>query len=124
MLLFQLQAVFERFSDTLCDFVIAVSIRVKSDGVNQGHVQLAVHHDAFVSGDVKDFADNAYAVVVMLIFDEFAFQAKRELVDDGSVNCLRLAGCQAASGELIKHLVSGIISKMCLCNREYFGIIT
>ena len=81
---------------------VAVSGREEDE-----HINLAIHHDAFISSDIYDLADHATAIFIGLIFDELAFQTQREFIDDRSVNGFSLAGCQAAGSELVRCIVPG-----------------
>ncbi len=47
-LFLQLKAVFECFSDPLGDFVIAVGVGIKGNGVHQGHIDAIAVHDFFM----------------------------------------------------------------------------
>ncbi len=108
----QRQAILERLADSFRDLIIAVRIGVEGDGIYKGHVDLTILHDALVRGDVYDLADHAAAVFRILVFDEFAFQTQRELVDNGSIHVLRFGGGQAAAGELVIDLVAALDAKI------------
>lgn len=60
-LLFQLQSVPESLAHALGDTVIAVGIGIEGDGVYPRYIHLAVHHDAFVGGDIHHLTDDAAA---------------------------------------------------------------
>ena len=81
-LLFQLQAVVERLAHTLCDFIIAVGVGVKCDGVDLRHINFSIHHNAFIGSDIDHLTDDAASVFIVLILDEPALQADRKLVDE------------------------------------------
>lgn len=60
-LFLQLEAFLEGFADAFGHFIVAVSVSIEGDGIDQGHIQLAVYQYAFVSRHVYDFADDAAA---------------------------------------------------------------
>lgn len=80
-LLFQHKSVLERFACAVGHFVVSVCVRVISDGIHKRHINFTIYHDAVVCSHINDLADNAAAVLAILIFDEFAFKAQRKFVD-------------------------------------------
>ena len=75
----------ERLAHTLGDLVIAMGVGVKCDGVDLGHINFSVHHNAFISSDIDYLTDDAASVFIVLILDEPALQTDRELVDDRGI---------------------------------------
>ena len=75
-LLFQLQAVAERFTHALGDLVIAMGVGVKGDGIDFRHINFSVHHNALIGSDIDHLADDAASVFIVLILDESALQAE------------------------------------------------
>ena len=51
----------EGFTDAFGHFIVAVSVSIEGDGIDQGHIQLTVYQYAIVSRHVYDFADDAAA---------------------------------------------------------------
>ena len=82
ILLFQLSAISERFAHTRGDFIIAVGVGVKCDGVDLRHINFSIPHNALIGSDIDHLADNAASVFIVLILDEPALQADRKLVDE------------------------------------------
>ena len=66
----------------LGDFIIAVGVGVKCDGVDLRHINFPIPHNALIGSDIDHLADNAASVFTVLILDESAFQADRKLVDE------------------------------------------
>lgn len=58
-----------------------MSERIERNGVYERNVYLVATHNFFVGGYVYDFSDNAESVLVVLIFNEFAFERNRQIVD-------------------------------------------
>ena len=71
-LLFQLQAVAERFTHALGDLVIAMGVGVKGDGIDFRHINFSVHHNALIGSDIDYLTDDAAAILIVLILDELA----------------------------------------------------
>ena len=105
--LFQFQAVVEGFSHSFCYLVIAVRVRVKSNGVYQRHINFTVHHYMLIRCDIDNLSDHAAAIFAALVFHKFAFQTQREFVDDRGVNRFRFVGGKTAACKLVRHPVSG-----------------
>ena len=84
-LLLQFQTVLESFTNTLRDLIIAVRVRVESDGLQGFHIHFAVLHLAGLDRGLQHLSDDAKACVVALVFNEFTLHGDRQLVDDGSV---------------------------------------
>ena len=76
-----------------------MGIGVKCDGVDQRHINFSVHHDALIGGDIDHLADDAASIFVVLILDELALQANRELVDDRRIYGFGFTGGQTAAGK-------------------------
>ena len=57
-------------------------VGVKGDGVDLGHINFPVRHNAFIGSDIDYLADDAAAIFIVLILDESALQADRKLVDE------------------------------------------
>ena len=72
-LLFQFQAIFEGFANPFRYLVIAVRVRVESNGIYKGNIKLAIGHDAFICRGVYNPADNAAPIFIVLVFDKFTF---------------------------------------------------
>ena len=60
-LFLQLETFLEGFADAFGHFIVAVSVSIEGDGIDQGHIQLTVYQYAIVSCHVYDFADDAAA---------------------------------------------------------------
>ena len=110
-LLFQLQAVAERLAHTLGDLVITVGVGVKCDGVDLRHIDFSIHHNALVGSDIDHLADDAASVFIVLILDEPALQADRELVDDRGIYGFCFAGGQTAAGKFIGDFIAGTLRR-------------
>ena len=100
-LLFQLQPVLERFADTLGYFVVAVSVRVKGDGIYQRHIDFAIYHNALVCGDADDLANHAAAIFTVLIFNKLTFETQWKLIDNRGVHGFGFTGGQPAACKLV-----------------------
>ena len=85
-LLFQFQAVLEGLTNALRDLIIAVRVRVESDGLQGFDVDFAVLHLVGFDRGLQHLADDAKPRVVALVFNELALHGDRQLVDDGSVH--------------------------------------
>ena len=103
--LFQFQSIFESFAHPFCYFVIAVRVRVKSNGVYQRHINFTVHHYTFIRCDIDNLSDHAAAIFAALVFHKFAFQTQREFVDDRGVNRFRFVGGKTAACELVSEVL-------------------
>ena len=79
----------ERLAHTLCNLVIAVGVGVKCDGVDLRHINFPIPHNALIGSDIDHLADDAASVFIVLILDEPALQADRELVDDRGIYCFQ-----------------------------------
>ena len=86
----------ERLAHTLGDLVITMGVGVKGDGIDFRHINFSVHHNAFIGSDIDYLTDDAASVFIVLILDEPALQADRELVDDRGIYCFCFVGCQTA----------------------------
>ena len=100
-LLLQLQSILESLSHAFRDLIIAVRVRVESDGLQGFHVHLAVFHLVGFDGGLQHLADNAKTRVVALIFNEFTLQSDGQLVDDGSINQRGFGRGETTLGELV-----------------------
>ena len=83
-----------------------MGIRIKGDRIDEGHVKLPVRHNALVGSHIYNLADYAAAVLVRLVFNELAFQAKREFVDYRGVYGFRLAGGKAGFFQFVRDFVA------------------
>lgn len=91
----------ERLTHALGDFIIAMGVGVKGDGIDLGHINFSAHHDALISGDIDYLTDDAAAVFIILILNEPALQADRELIDDRGIYGFCFAGGQTAAGKFV-----------------------
>ena len=85
-----------------------MGVGVKGDGVDLGHINFSVHHNAFIGSDIDYLTDDAASVFIVLILDEPALQTNRELVDDRSIYGFCFAGGQTAAGKFVGNLVAGL----------------
>ena len=89
-----------------------MGVGIECDRIYQGHVDLSIYHDAFVSRDIDHLANHTAAVLIALIFDKFAFQAERELVNHGSIHGLGLACGKACVSQLVGDFVAGCYAEI------------
>ena len=78
--------VFKGFPNPLGYPVVAMSIGVESNGIDQGHIRLVAFHHAFVRRDPDDLADHAAAIFVGLVFNKFALQAQGKFIDNRRIH--------------------------------------
>ena len=81
-----------------------MGVWVKCDGVDLGHINFSIHHNAFIGSDIDHLADDTASVFIVLILDEPALQANRELVDDRRVHAFGFACGQTAAGKFVGDL--------------------
>ena len=105
--LFQFQAIFEGFAHPFCYLVITVSVRVKSNGIYQRHINFTVHHHTLIRCDIDNLSDHAAAIFVALVFNEFALQTDGKFVDNWCIYGFGFAGSQTAAFKLVRHPVPG-----------------
>ena len=102
----------ERLSHALGNFVVTVGVGVKCDGIDLRHINFSVHHNAFIGSDIDHLADDAASVFIVLILDEPALQADRELVDDRGIYAFGFAGSQTAAGKFIGNFIAGLYAEI------------
>ena len=89
-----------------------MGVGVKCDGVDLRHINFSIHHNALIGSDIDHLADDAASVFIVLILDEPALQADRELVDDRGIYCFCFAGGQTAAGKFIGDFISGLYAEI------------
>ena len=85
-LLFQLQAVPESFAHAFGDFVVAMSIGVKGNGIHKRHIDFSVFHHMLIGSNIDHLTDDSATVFSALILNKFTCKADGEFVDNGGVH--------------------------------------
>ena len=89
-----------------------MGVGVKCDGVDLRHINFSIYHNALIGSDIDHLTDDAASVFIVLILDEPALQADRELVDDRGIYCFCFAGCQTAAGKFIGNFIAGLYTEI------------